>query len=149
MEQLWQLSEVLRQIRAEQLQLETALWALQVAGEVWEDDVEDEDFTDLADGVEDSGLAQAHRVLYEAGSIQVDMNGVIQQAKIDAASGAGKATMHRLLDEMRALFQEEVKVSEDLAAQRQLLRQQAIEVAEAARVAAQVASSAEELALLI
>ena len=55
--------------------------------------------------------------------------------------------MQRLLNEMRVLFQEEVKASEEQAAQRQLLTQQAIgaiEAVKAARVAAQAASGAEE-----
>ena len=145
-----QLPEVPRQMGAEQLRLATALPrlldVLEVAGEVWEY----RDFTDLADGVEDASLVQAHRDLHEAGPIQVAMNGVILQARIEAVSGAGHETdetwetMQRLLKEMRALLQEEVKASEERAAQRQLLRQQAIEVAEAARVAAQVASGPEE-----
>ena len=142
-----QLPEVPRQIGAEQLRLETALPrlldVLEVAGEVWKY----RDFTDLADGVEDASLVQAHRDLHEAGSIQVDMNGVILQARIEAASGAGHETwetMQRLLNEMRVLFPEHVRVTEDRAAKRQFLRQQAIEVAEAARVAAQAASGAEE-----
>ena len=51
--------------------------------------------------VECSDLVHAHRNLYEAGSIQVDMNGVILQARIEAASGAGHETwetMQRLLN---------------------------------------------------
>ena len=45
---------------------------------------------------------------------------------------------------MRVLFPEHVRVTEDRAAKRQFLRQQAIEVAEAARVTAQAASGPEE-----
>ena len=146
-----QLPEVLRQIGAEQLRLETALpplpEVLEVAVEVWEVADFMAYFVELAHGVKCSDLLQAHRDLYEAGSIQVDMNGVILQARIEAASGAGHETwetMQRLLNEMRVLFPEHVRVTEDRAAKRQFLRQQAIEVAEAARVAAQAASGAEE-----
>ena len=85
---------------------------LEVAVEVWEVADFMAYFMELAHGVECSDFLQAHWDLYEASSIQVDMNGVILQARIEAASGAGHETwetMQRLLNEMRVLFPEQPK----------------------------------------